>query len=108
MSRTGLHADTTVKGTIVWRAHEAKSYTFSGNHFGRNIISGGSAGSRSQGQRPNSANQTRVNTRVRSKPPMSRIHSRARRMCTASGGSPARRSAAYASTVGGQVARTAP
>ena len=66
---------------------------FSGTHRGSSAISGGNAGIRFHGQNPNSANHTCVNTRAASTPPCSRTHSAAVRMCAASAGSPARRSA---------------
>ena len=66
---------------------------FRGNHSGRKITSGGSAGMSSHDHSPNSASHMRVNTRVRSNPPDSRTNWAARRMWAASGGSPASRSA---------------
>ena len=79
---------------MVCRAQQAQSYTLNGNQVGKKISSGGRAGSSSHDQMPNSANHSRVNTRVRSIPPRSRMNSRAVRMCDASGGSPASRRAA--------------
>ncbi len=95
----GRSVPTTVSGTTVCRAQQPKSYMFSGIQRGRKIISGGSAGSSSQDHRPSMANQTRVNTRVRSSPPAPWMYRAAVRIQAASAGSPASRSAAYASTV---------
>ena len=63
------------------------------------MTSGGITGTSSQDQRPDSASQIRVKTRVAVTPPLPLIHSAARAMCGARGSSPARRSATYASTV---------
>ena len=63
------------------------------------MTSGGIAGRSRHDQSPNSAIQMRVNTRDRSNPPASRANSDALTMCPASGGSPASRSATYASMV---------
>ena len=78
---------------MVWRAQHAKSYTFSGHHDGRKMISGGSVGSIDQSHSPKSASQIRVKTRARSMPPASRTNATAFCMWSASTGSPARRSA---------------
>ena len=56
-------------------------------------------GRSSHDHRPDRASQIRVNTRLASTPPCSRIQSRASFMCGASGSSPASFSARYASTV---------
>src|ERR687888_589321 len=48
-----------------------------GTRGGNSISSGGNAGTSSQRQSPKSASQMCVNTRARSTPPESRIHSRA-------------------------------
>jgi hypothetical protein len=66
---------------------------FSGIQDGSRMISGGITGRSSQSHRPNSASQMRVNTRLRSTPPAPRTQAAVLRMCSASSGSPARRSA---------------
>src|SRR5581483_8824806 len=66
---------------------------------GRKISSGGMAGTSRHDQSPNRDNQIFVNTRARSSPPSASTYSRASRMWRAWGGSPASRSAAYASIV---------
>ncbi len=88
-----------MSAATVCRAQHAKSYRLSGAHGGRKISSGGIAGTCSHDQRPKSDSQIFVNTRDRSIPPWSRTYSRAFRMWSASVGSPASRSAAYASIV---------
>jgi hypothetical protein len=65
-----------------------------GIHFGKKISSGGIEGSSSHDHSPNSASQMRVKTRLASSPPLSRTNARALAMCSASGSSPASRSAA--------------
>ena len=72
---------------------------FSGMRGGSRISSGGSAGISSQDHSPLNASHMCVKTRARSRPPASRTKTAAFSMCAASGGSPARRSAVYASTV---------
>src|SRR5262245_7710989 len=71
----------------------------SGTDGGTSMSSGGMTGTSSHDHRPKSENQILVKTRVRSRPPASRMYSRARVMCSALGGSPASLSAAYDSTV---------
>ena len=97
--RRGRYAITTASAAIVWRAQQAKSYTLSGNHAGSRTTSAGTAGTHSHGQAPNSASHRWVNTRAFSRPPARRTNAAAAAMCAASGPSPARRSATYASTV---------
>ena len=63
------------------------------------MISTGMTGVARHGTWPNRANWMRVNTLVRSAPPMARICSRARTMCGASAPCPAAFSAKYAFTL---------
>ena len=87
----------TVSPTIVARAHEPNSYTFTGNQVGSRLIQGGMAGNCAQSYWLNRASHSLVNTRASAIPPCPRIHSRARAMCGVSGSSPASFSAKYAS-----------
>ena len=68
-SHCGRRVSTTVSGTIVALAQDAKRISPSGPRPGRKSISGGSSGSPSQGRRPAHASHIRVKTRVAATPP---------------------------------------
>ncbi len=67
-------------GTTVARAQDPKSYMFSGNQGGRNIISGGSTGTPRQSHCPNSDSHILVKMRTLGTPPADSTNSRALRM----------------------------
>ena len=85
---TGRFAIRTRSGTITVRLQYEILSRWNGNHFGNSMISTGIIGTARHGMNPNKASMMRVNTFARSAPPRARNASRARRMWSASTGSP--------------------
>jgi hypothetical protein len=96
---TGRLAFSTSSGTITVRAQYDTFDRWNGNHCGSSMISTGIIGTAYHDTTPNSASRIRVNTFTASAPPCARIASRARRMWSASSGSPIIFSAKYAFTL---------
>ncbi len=84
----GRSAISTSSGTMTVRDQYDTLDRWKKNHRGRCMISTGITGVARQGTWPNSASWMRVNTLLRSAPPIARMHARARAMCGASGASP--------------------
>ncbi|MNQ92615.1 hypothetical protein D3C85_1080460 [compost metagenome] len=85
----GRRLFSTSSGTITVRAQYETLERWNGNHCGSSMISTGIIGTACHGITPYRASRVRVKTLLASAPPMPWMAARARRMCAASGSSPA-------------------